>query len=279
MIIAFSKTFENSTSPHTHQVHELLMGNVGRASVCANGERHDISPQRTILIPAGITHHYEIEKDSGTAEMTFICFDEKAIEEKCFEFALQASVGRIFNNEISTALLEQETAHETAELVRILKRTLDGSSPFAREKAGNIFSSILLNHIGAITHHEKSAAGGKSQDILKSLKWIGDHLSQEISIDDAARRCHMSRSAFTRYFRKFTNLTFSQYVSNARLKLAGDLLLQENLSIGEVAYQSGYRNIGHFYVQFQKHHSMTPGQYRNVSIKEVVPDLAGEGGV
>ena len=266
MIIAFSKSFKNSSLPHTHKVHELVMGCTGSAWVSANGQRYEVGRRQTILIPAGTSHHYEIDRESGTAKMVFICFDEQAIEEKCFEFALQASLGRIFNNTISSAQLDSETAKETAHLVRMLMRTLECIAPFSREKSGNLFSSILLNHISAIANQEKSSTDVKFQDMQRVLKWIGDNLSEPICIDHAAKKCHMSRSAFTRYFKKYTNCTFSQFVTNARLKLAGNLLLQESLSIGEIAFHSGYKNMGHFYTQFQRHYGVTPSQYRNVSI-------------
>lgn len=45
----------------------------------------------------------------------------------------------------------------------------------------------------------------------------------------------------------------------------GDLLLDPDLSVSEIAAQSGYNDINYFSRMFKKHRKMSPTQFRAVS--------------
>lgn len=265
MIIAFSTTLNATTAPHKHSVHELMVCTKGSATLCMDEQRFEISNRHTLLIPEGILHHYELPAGGEPVTITFICFEGKILQDLMMVPALQSSFSRFLDRNVTWTAMDEATANETAELSKILLATLAGNGRFVAEKAETILKAILVNHCKGIDSPRSEVEHSRCDEIRQVLDWINQHLSEDIDIDTAARRAHMSRSVFTRYFRQHTNQTFSDYMSSIRLKYSADLLVRSHAAISDVAYQSGYRNLGHFYSQFQKRYGLTPSEYRKMT--------------
>ncbi|MDE3211810.1 MAG: helix-turn-helix domain-containing protein, partial [Bacteroidota bacterium] len=68
---------------------------------------------------------------------------------------------------------------------------------------------------------------------------------EHISVHEAAALANLSPSAFCRYFKKTTHLTFTDFVNRYRVNQAKKLLMQQ-LSVSEACYRSGFENLSHF---------------------------------
>ncbi len=265
MISIFSAKISKNTQPHSHVVHEFIAGAKGTAVLHVNGSQYVISPSQTILVPAGIPHHYELESHGKSADVTFVCFDGSSLG-SLYRESSESGSNALVTNRVTAAAMNKAMAEETVLLIRLLEKAMDEGNPHSREKAEHILASVLVNHRACTDNGGTSDRSDKYEKIQEILAWINGNLTDELSIDSTAARSHMSRSTFTRSFKQYTNLSFSEYVTGARLRVASDLLARGRLPIGEVAWRSGFRNIGHFYNQFQKQYGMTPSQYRKVSI-------------
>ncbi len=270
MISTFSATIEKNSEPHTHLVHELVIGRRGTAVVCVDEERFDISNRQTIFIPAGTSHRYELSGNGDFAEVTFVCFDNKPIERHLGP-TIQSNFHSYLTTKVSSSPLHGVAGKETATLLEMMQRCCKQNAPFAQEKARTVLSSILVSHFTAINPSNSATCSDRNEKMSELLEWVEENLSEPISIDRAAARVHMSRSTFTRFFKYYSNVSFSTYVGNARLRNAASLLTDGDSPIGDIAYRSGFRNLGHFYSLFQKHYGMTPSQYRKVSVQMTAP--------
>ncbi len=81
---------------------------------------------------------------------------------------------------------------------------------------------------------------------------------QQISSRDGAQMANMEHSAFCRLFKSKTQKTFTQFLNATRIDQARQLLLENQLTVTQIAYQCGFNNLGHFYKQFKKVMGMTP---------------------
>ena len=75
-------------------------------------------------------------------------------------------------------------------------------------------------------------------------------------------RFHFQRDYFNRLIRSKTRMTYSEYLQSIRLEQAKRMLIETDLTISEIAEQTGYHNKGYFYRIFTKKYNMTPGEYR-----------------
>ena len=98
------------------------------------------------------------------------------------------------------------------------------------------------------------------------MSWIDQNLADDFSIDSVAAICGMSRSTFTRHFKQLNSVSFSEHVTRTRLARAASMLAESESPVTDISLLSGYKNLGHFYNQFQKYYGMTPSKYRKVSL-------------
>lgn len=129
----------------------------------------------------------------------------------------------------------------------------------------------IINIMAETTEYRKLAMPGyipeldesKSTRINKVYMFITENYHENITLGQAASLIGMSESAFSRFFKKFTNLSFTDYVNYLRLGYASRLLIQSNHSISQICYMSGFRNIANFNRQFRKKYNCSPSYYKN----------------
>ncbi|MEK0315520.1 AraC family transcriptional regulator [Cohnella sp. 56] len=117
---------------------------------------------------------------------------------------------------------------------------------------------ILRDHARSDAARPTSAGG---------LDWVHSylsfHLSDPLSIEDMARRAHLSVSRFREVFRQRFGLPPHQYLIRLRLAHAEELLRNTDLSLARIAEYCGFVDISHFANSFKTHRGMAPGMYRS----------------
>jgi len=91
---------------------------------------------------------------------------------------------------------------------------------------------------------------------------ITDHLADDHSASALAAELGMSESRFSRFFRKATGNTFTDFVNRARVEKAKRLLMKPAARITEVAYEVGFQCLSHFNRSFRRIASESPTEYR-----------------
>jgi len=90
-----------------------------------------------------------------------------------------------------------------------------------------------------------------------------DNYEDEISLEQIARVANMTKNAFCKYFKKRTNKTYIQFLNEFRVEKASKLLKEKNdISISEIAFMSGFRNISNFNRVFKSIKDKPPSQLK-----------------
>ncbi len=105
--------------------------------------------------------------------------------------------------------------------------------------------------------------------INKVYKYVKENYQSEISLDQISAVALMTIPAFCRYFKKYTNKTFTQFVNEFRIRQAIRIIGLGNKSITEIAGEVGFNNFSHFNKQFKKVTGVTPSAYKK-SIYQVI---------
>jgi AraC-like DNA-binding protein len=98
--------------------------------------------------------------------------------------------------------------------------------------------------------------------INKVFAYIFENFSEEISLKKISDIANMSPTAFCRYFKTHTNKTFSAFIIETRIHHSCKLIMNENKSLSDIAFESGFSNLSYFTKQFKKTIGMAPREYR-----------------
>ncbi|MBT8232867.1 MAG: helix-turn-helix transcriptional regulator [Saprospiraceae bacterium] len=94
------------------------------------------------------------------------------------------------------------------------------------------------------------------------FKYVRNNFNLDIQLKEISKIVNMTPPSFCRYFKKATNVTFTEYVNKFKVVHATKLMSETNLSITEIADESGFNNKSHFIKQFKKITSQKPSEYR-----------------
>jgi AraC-like DNA-binding protein len=73
---------------------------------------------------------------------------------------------------------------------------------------------------------------------------------------------NLSPKAFCRYFKSKTRKTFYNFLLEVRVAHACNLLLEKDMTVYEVCYESGFNNLSNFNRYFKKIINKTPFEYK-----------------
>lgn len=91
---------------------------------------------------------------------------------------------------------------------------------------------------------------------------ITDNLTDSLSAADLAGELGLSESGFSRFFRRATGNTFTDFVNHVRINRACQLLMTSDLLISRIGFEVGFSNIANFNRRFLDIKGMTPSEYR-----------------
>ncbi|WP_312391221.1 AraC family transcriptional regulator [Chryseobacterium sp.] len=99
--------------------------------------------------------------------------------------------------------------------------------------------------------------------------YIHENYDKNPNVNIIAENVNLSTPAFCRYFKKQTNMTFTDFVNNYRINQAKLLLLQ-NEGITEVCFQVGFESLSYFNKLFKKFMNETPTEFKKKHLSKVV---------
>ncbi len=99
--------------------------------------------------------------------------------------------------------------------------------------------------------------------IKQAIGYIKVESNRSISLDEVSNFVGLSKYYFAREFRRITGLSFVTYLNYVRCEKAKELLLLENMSVGEVGSVCGFDNHSYFTRTFKEYTGYTPKDYRH----------------
>lgn len=102
------------------------------------------------------------------------------------------------------------------------------------------------------------------QRLSKVIDYIGQHLDEDISLEQLSNTFSISKFHFHRLFTAYTGLSLQQYIRWLRLKRAAhQLITDKSQSIINIAINAGFDSHEAFSRAFKKTCGMSPNQFRH----------------
>ena len=137
-----------------------------------------------------------------------------------------------------------------------------------------IWHLLLINN--RVQTEKLAAVSFADKQRIKLLKnYIHHHYMTQISLSDIANAAHISRSECCRVFRKVEKTTPFIFLKRHRISQSIKLLTCTSLSIGEIAYQTGFESANYFAECFKQEVKCTPREYRKKNGKKYIVPTNG----
>lgn len=123
------------------------------------------------------------------------------------------------------------------------------------------FSSLLYEFLSMLVSEDDVE---KSENIYISaaVRYIKAHYPEDITVDRIAAHLGISRKYLFTIFKKSMGISTKDYIVDYRMKKACELLGNDDLSIGNVAYSVGYKDALTFSRMFKSKIGVSPTEYR-----------------
>ena len=92
---------------------------------------------------------------------------------------------------------------------------------------------------------------GEHERVNLIYEYSLQHFKRPIQLEEIARVASISPNSFCRFFKSRTRKTYSRFLIEIRVGHACKLLIENNLSIKQVCYESGFNNFTSFYKYFK----------------------------
>ena len=173
------------------------------------------------------TPHYNEFKNLVNINSNVIKFSPE--EKSCFE---------------STILLLNKEQHSS----------LSGSS-FTTRAGINFIMTMIFKKMCEFSDEE-------FDNFKNILNYIEKNYYQNISAKELSLLCHYNPSYFSRIFKKYTGITFSEYLKKTRISNACRLIKASDNNISNIYEKVGYTNKTNFYKHFKQITNKTPLEYK-----------------
>ena len=124
-------------------------------------------------------------------------------------------------------------------------------------------------------YSEIESKGGKNNELrhadecfMKAISKIHECYNEKLTVAELAKIANLSRSAFVRKFTELCKLPPSEYLTNRRLEVAEYMLLNTALSIGEIAFETGFYDASHLNKSFVAQKGISPTAFRKINSAE-----------
>jgi len=242
------------TKLHWHEFYEIEYVIEGHAIETVNGVSYSVGPGTlTFLSPVDFHAYHDISKDSP-----FVLYNVK-FQDLFLPKSLRDDIYAYKDKKItevtdpSFKIFLDQLYHEY---------TQDG---YAKD-------TFMMNGIINLCIMTMRALGENRRiDVLERLEpsliqdaiiYVHTHFRENISVESVAKTVHLSPNYFSEYFKRQTGEKFSNYMLRLRIEYAANLLRVSDLSVKEIAYESGFNSASYFSNTFKDYYGASPEQFR-----------------
>jgi LacI family transcriptional regulator len=116
--------------------------------------------------------------------------------------------------------------------------------------------------IGVVARQSTDVLTANDRDITTAVRFIRQFACQRITVKEVERHVALSRSLLNRRFKQVVGRTPKAEIVRVQIETAKQLLIDTELSIGEIATLAGFAEAKYFIAVFDRHVGATPRSFR-----------------
>lgn len=272
---------QRNTPLHTHNFVELVCVSGGCGQHLLANTKLPLKRGDVFVIPRGMAHGYATDKKDPLALFNLFFIPEKLPVQ---QLDLHDSSGfqRLFIPETARPDSYPHfhvAENEMLELERLFNEMIrESSSPRQASHTCRIaLLMLIMCRLSRICSVETAAPEQKTEPAYfpEIKKYLNKHYKEDCPIALLAKLARMSKSKFMSSFKLAAGISPLQYLLELRITHACELLTASEMSISEIAFDSGFNDSNYFTRTFHNHVGLTPRDYRkqnSIMPKFIAPD-------
>ncbi|WP_200630886.1 helix-turn-helix domain-containing protein [Paenibacillus sp. S28] len=251
---------------HSHDFSELVVILQGSAVHIIEGREYPVTAGQVFLIHSGVSHGY---KNVDGIEYINVMFQPEQLLQLS-ELRLLPGFQALFYiepfyrkemNFKGMLTLNEAQLQEATKLLDLILTEYELQPQGYRLMIRSYFTAL----VGLLSRYYQIGSGADDNKALRigeAVTYIEEHFLQPITLQAMADKAYLSTRQFQRVFTRNYHTTPMDYVIRKRLDYSCTLLRHPNLSISQVALESGFRDQNYYARQFRKVYNCTPSEYR-----------------
>ena len=177
-----------------------------------------------------------------------------------------ADIRLLFERGRKVVLFHGETKRQIGEKLKQLAQTTHFRQFIALLEVFQLLATSSDYTVLGISPIEENYNLKEQQRLNKIYHFVEQNYQQKIDIKEVVALCNLSNAAFCRYFKKMTQLTFTEFLNQYRINQAQKLLLQ-GYNVTEACFSSGFENLSYFNKLFKKLTGENPMQFKKKHLR------------
>ncbi|MDO5765945.1 MAG: AraC family transcriptional regulator [Elusimicrobiales bacterium] len=258
--IARNPSCEFDAAYHFHDFYEIQFYLTDAGSLMLNDTLYSLKTGDIALIRMFEPHHFI--PHSGILHKRFaICLDPSFLLAACSE---SANLLWLFDDASPNYPLFHCPLEKFERYCRLLQNYDDDSFHYGQDiHQRAVLYELLANLFNDLHYSGKTSAPNKETVFVISrlLRYINEHLTDDLTIEDLTRETNFSASYLCRIFKRCTGTTLIQYIRLKRVYLAKQLL-SDGLSANNACIQAGFNNYSYFFKTFRQITGISPAEFQ-----------------
>ena len=252
---------------HSHDFCELVLVTRGRAMHMLEGDSFPVSAGDVFLLQ-GRQQHYFFDRQN--LDLINIMYDPEKIGLPENELRRMSGYSALFLLEptyrrqhrfASRLHLKRVPLAHAEQIVEQMERECTSDTPGKEValRAKLLELMVFLSRAYTTTDTTEAHALLRVGNVIGALE---NDFSRDWKIEELLKIAHMSRSNLMRVFRKATGQTPIEYLVRLRIQRAMELLRNTDLTITEIALETGFNDSNYFTRQFKRICDAPPSTFR-----------------
>ena len=271
--IVYKTMDEAPTEAHKHMFFEIVYVLSGTGVQCINDNKFNYHAGHMFLITPEDCHSFTIDT---TTEFFFLRFNDIYIKSKAFQADDVERLEYILNNashQPGCILRNLSDKALTRPIAEAIIREYVNRDIYNKELIQQLVNTLIVIVARNIAKYLPAVVDQKTEEkAMDIINYIQKNIyfPEQLRTEVMSAEFGISETYLGKYFKKHTNETIQQYVTNHRMKLIEARLKFSDKRINEIAGEFGFTDESHFTKFFRKNKGTNPTQYRKESAKPAI---------
>ena len=254
-------------APHVHEYFEILLCREGHFRL-ETGDAPvflDVGDM-AVIDPMDVHCTYALgEGDNTYMVLKFVPELMYSSEQPMYELGTVSAYMRLRS---SHRLVFRKDEVESSGMGAIMERIFDEYNKQEFGYALSVRAEIMRLFVAILRDWHKSYApelpdAESFAQLQRAYEFIEANYAGNVTLADVAKHCNMSYTAFSRFFSQHAGRSFTDALLMTRIKRSMRLINSTDMSITEIAAQTGFSSTSHYIRCFKAVTGKTPLKYRD----------------